>query len=192
MLWVLRDCLSGEILLAQSLLAATTRDLAALLAEVRAALPVPITGAIAAGPEAIRKAVAQGLKGVPHPLCHFHYLRAAATPTYAADRRAKKGLKKRVRGVRPLERSVDGDDDAEAEIVRGSCAAVRAAVTDDGRPPRAAPGLALHERLEASAARLDRVLARAGTWPGGLKKLRQWLRRGSEETATLWPEVRVA
>src|SRR6202008_187572 len=43
-LWVLRDCLSGEILLAKSLLSATTRDLAALVAEVRDALPVPITG----------------------------------------------------------------------------------------------------------------------------------------------------
>src|SRR5215467_9360342 len=43
-LWVLRDCLSGEVLLARSLLSATAKDLSALLAEVRAALPVPITG----------------------------------------------------------------------------------------------------------------------------------------------------
>jgi len=81
---------------------------------------------------------------------------------------------------------------AEAEIVRGYCAAVRAAVPDDGRPPLAAPGLVLHERLEAIAASLDRVLARAGTLPVGLKKLRQLLRRGLEETAALWPEVQVA
>jgi hypothetical protein len=50
----------------------------------------------------------------------------------------------------------------------------------------------LHERLEAIAASLDRVLARAGTLPVGLKKLRQLLRRGLEETAALWPEVQVA
>ena len=37
-LWVLRDCLSGEILLARSLLSATAKDLAALLTEVRDAL----------------------------------------------------------------------------------------------------------------------------------------------------------
>jgi hypothetical protein len=191
-LWILRDCLSGEILLAKSLLSATTADLAALIAEVRDGLPVPITGAISDGQETIRKAVAQELKGVPHQLCHFHYLREAAKPIYEADRHAKKELKKRVRGVRPLERSVEGDDDAEAEIVRGYCAAVRAAVTDDGRPPLAAPGLLLHERLEAIAASLDRVLARAGTWPVGLTKLRRLLRRGLEETAALWPAVRVA
>ena len=129
---------------------------------------------------------------MPHQLCHFHYLREAARPIYEADRHAKKELKKRVRGVRPIERSVGEDEDAEAEIVRGYCAAVRAAVTDDGRPPLAAPGLMLCDRLEAIAASLDRVAARAGTLPVGLRKLRQLLQRGLEQTAELWPRVRVA
>src|SRR6516225_10706857 len=88
-LWVLRDCLSGEVLLARSLLSATTADLAALLAEVRDALPVPITGAVSDGQETIRQAVAQELRGVPHQLCQFHYLREAAKPIYEADRHAK-------------------------------------------------------------------------------------------------------
>ena len=191
-LWVLRDCLGGEVLLAKSLLSATIRDLAALLAEVRDALPVPITGVISDGQDTIRKAVAQELPKVPHQLCHFHYLREAARPISEADRHAKKELKKRVRGVRAIERTAEGEDDGEAEIVRGYCAAVRAALTDDGRPPLAAPGLVLHERLEAITASLDRVAARAGTLPVGLKRLRQLLRRGLEETAALWPAVRVA
>src|SRR5262245_14479055 len=42
-LWVLRDCLSGEILLAQSLLSSTAKDLAGLIRQVQQALPVPIT-----------------------------------------------------------------------------------------------------------------------------------------------------
>jgi hypothetical protein len=69
---------------------------------------------------------------------------------------------------------------------------VRAALTDDGRPPLAAPGLRLHERLRAIAASLDRVAAKAGSLPGGLRKLRRLLRRGLEETAALWPPVRAA
>ena len=36
----------------------------------------------------VRKAVAQALEGVPHQLCHFHYLREAAKPIYEADRHA--------------------------------------------------------------------------------------------------------
>jgi len=191
-LWVLRDCLSGEILLAKSLLSATATDLARLLTEVRDALPVPITGAISDGQESIRKAVAQVLPGVPHQLCHFHYLREAARPIYEADRHAKKELKKRVRGVRPIERAVEEADDPEAELVRGYCAAVRAALTDDGRPPLAAPGLKLHGRLEAVAASLDRVREQAGALPGGLAKLRRLLAKGLEQTVALWPAVRGA
>jgi hypothetical protein len=195
-LWVLRDCLSGEILLAQSLLSSTATDLAGLISQVRQALPVPITGVVSDGQESLRKAVAEALPDVPHQLCHFHYLREAAKPIYEADRHAKKELKKRVRGIRPIERqaekaAAEGEDD-EAEIVRGYCAAVRAALTDDGLPPLAASGLKRHERLSQVAASLDRVAALAGSLPGGLKRLQQLLRRGLEETAGLWPPVREA
>ena len=194
-LWVLRDCLSGEILLARSLLSSTAKDLAGLIDQVRKALPVPITGVVSDGQESIRNAVAQALQGVPHQLCHFHYLREAAKPIYEADRHAKKELKKRVRGIRKIERAAEekaaeGEDDAEAEIVRGYCAAVRAALTDDGLPPLAASGLKLHDRLSRIAASLDRVAAKAGALPGGLFRLRQLLRRGLEETAALFPAVR--
>ena len=194
-LWVLRDCLSGEILLAKSLWSSTAKDLAGLIDQVRKALPVPITGAVSDGQESIRKAVACALKGVPHQLCHFHYLREAAKPIYEADRHAKKELKERVRGIRKIERAAEektegGEEDAEAEVVRGYCAAVRAARTDDDLPPLAASGLKRHDRLSRIAASLDQVAARAGALPGGLSRLRQLLRRGLEETAALFPAVR--
>jgi hypothetical protein len=164
-LWVLRDCLSGEVLLARCLLSARQADLAALLQEVREALPVPITGVVSDGQHSIRKAVAQALSGVPHQLCHFHYLREAAKPIYEADRHAKKELKKRVRGVRPIERAVEGRGDATAEVIQGYCAAVRSALTDDGRPPLEASGLKLHGRLSAVAASLQRAAQKGGCRP---------------------------
>ena len=159
-LWVLRDCLSGEVLLARSLLSATAEDLAALLQRVAEAVGVPIEGVVSDGQHSVRLAVAQALPGVPHQLCQFHYLREAARPIYEADRHAKKELKKRVRGVRPIERAVEGSDDAAARAARGYCAAVRSAITDDGRPPLAASGLRLRDRLAAVAASLDRVAQR--------------------------------
>jgi hypothetical protein len=194
-LWVFRDCLSGEILLARSLLSSTAKDLSSLITEVRKALPVPITGVVSDGQNSIRKAVKKALPDVPHQLCQFHYLREAAKPISEADRHAKKELKKRVRGIRPIERQADQtaeDDDKEAEIVRGYCAAVRAALTDDGLPPVSGAGLKLHERLSRIAASLDRVAASAGVLPGGLKRLQSLLQRGLEETADLWPPVREA
>jgi Transposase, Mutator family len=162
-LWVLRDCLSGEVLLARSLLSSTRDDLAALLTEVKEALEVPIAGVVSDGQDSIRKAVKKALDGVPHQLCHFHYLREAAKPIYEADRHAKKELKKKVRGVRPIERKVEGRDDVEAQAIRGYCAAVRSALTDDARPPLSAPGLVLKERLEAVVASLDRVGEKRGS-----------------------------
>jgi hypothetical protein len=154
-LWVLRDCLSGEVLLARSLLSATQEDLAVLLRTVQQTVQVPIVGIISDGQLSIRRAVAKVFPEVPHQLCHFHYLREAAKPIYEADRHAKKELKKRVRGVRPIERRLAGRSDPEADVVRGYCAAVRSALTDDGRPPLDASGLKLHDRLSAIAASLE-------------------------------------
>ena len=161
-LWVLRDCLSGEVLLARSVLGATEADIAALLREVAAALPVPIVGVISAGQESLRNAVRNTLPDAPHQLCQFHYLREAAKPVYEADRHAKKELKKHVRGVRPIERGLEERTDPEAEAIRGYCLAVRRALTDDGQPPLEAPGLVLQERLQVIQDSIDRVAEKRG------------------------------
>ena len=125
-------------------------------------LGVPIAGVVSDGQHSVRRAVARALPGVPHQLSQFHYLREAARPIYEADRHAKKELKKAVRGVRPIERAVEGRDDPEARAVRGYGAAVRGALTDDGRPPLAASGLRLRDRLAAVAASLDRLDRKRG------------------------------
>src|SRR3954463_4289982 len=152
-LWVIRDCISGEILLARSLLSGTAHDLAPLLREVTGAVGVPVAGVISDGQTSIRRAVAQALPGVPHQLCQFHFLREAARPIFEADRHAKTVLKTHVRGVRPIER---------AAVVQGYGAAVRSAITDDGQAPLAASGLKLKARLEKVAASLERVAEKGG------------------------------
>ena len=164
-LWVIRDVLSGEILVARSLLSARQQDLADILTQVRDGRPVPIAGVVSDGQHAIRKAVSQVFPGEPYQLCQFHYLREAARPIYEADRHAKKELKKKVRTVRGIERRVEGRDDVTSEVVRGYCSAVRSALTDDGRPPLEASGLKLHDRLTAIAGSLDRVAENGGSRP---------------------------
>lgn len=162
-LWVLRDCLSGEILLAKSLLSARQQDLAELLTAVTTACPVPVTGIVSDGQHSIRKAVAAVFPGVPYQLCQFHYLREAGRLIYEADRHAKKELKKKVRNVRGIERQTESRTDPEAEAIRGYCSAVRSALTDDGRPPLEASGLKLHERLLAIGTSLDTVQEKRGS-----------------------------
>jgi hypothetical protein len=161
-LWVVRDCISGEVLLARSLLSGTAADLAPLLREVADTVGVPVVGVVSDGQTSIRRAVERALPGIPHQLCQFHFLREAALPVFEADRHAKKELKKHVRGVRRIERAVEDASDPQAEVVRGYCAAVRSAITDDGQPPLAASGLKLKGRLEAVADSLERVAEKGG------------------------------
>ena len=66
-------------------------------------------------------------------------------------------MTKKLRGVRKSERQVESRTDAEAEVVRGYCSAVRSALTDDGRPPLEASGLKLRGRLGAIAGSLERA-----------------------------------
>jgi hypothetical protein len=149
-LWVIRDCLSEEILLARPLLSSSQGDLTALLTEVKQQLKeleVPVKGVISDGEETIGSAVAFVFPKVPHQLCQFHYLRDATKPLYDADRHAKTELKKHVRGVRPLERALEEGTDPQAEAIRGYCLAVRSSLTDDGRAPLEASGLQLQDRL---------------------------------------------
>ena len=161
-LWIVRECLSGEVLLARSLLSSTANDLAPLLREVAGAVGVPVTGVVSDGQTSIRRAVERALPGVAHQLCQFHFLREAARPIFEADRHAKKTLKKHIRGVRRIERAVEDVTEPQADVVRGYAAAVRSAITDDGHPPLAASGLKLKGRLEAVADSVARVTEKGG------------------------------
>jgi hypothetical protein len=167
-LWLLRDCLSGEVLLARSLLSATEADLIPLLRQVTAELPVPIVGVISDGQPSLRNAIRTVLPDIPHQLCQFHYLREAARPIFEADRHAKKELKKLVRGIRPIERALEGQTDPAAEATHRYCLAVRSALTDDGRPPLAAAGLELADRLTAITESIEQIAEKRGSPPTSL------------------------
>jgi len=149
-LWVVRDCLCEEILLARPLLSSTQGDLTALLTEVKQLLEpwkVPVKGVISDGEETIGSAVAFVFPEVPHQLCQFHDLKDAIKPFYEADRHAKTLLKKQMRGVRPIERALEEHPTPENDAICDYCLAVRASLTDDGRSPLEASGLRLYDRL---------------------------------------------
>jgi len=159
-LWVVRDCLSEEILLARPLLSSTQGDLTALLLEVKRQLEplyVGVQGVLSDGEETIRSAVAFVFPGIPHQLCQFHYLKDAIAPFYEADRHAKTLLKKQVRGVRPIERALEEHPTPENDAMRDYCLAVRASLTDDGRSPLEASGLRLYDRITQISDSIGRV-----------------------------------
>ena len=76
-LWVIREVLSEEVLAARSLLSSSHGDLAALLREAVAGSSAPVVGVVSDGQPSIGQAVAEVFPGVPHQLCHYHYLKQA-------------------------------------------------------------------------------------------------------------------
>ena len=141
-----RDCVSGEILLARSLLSATIApDLATLLSEVpRRPSPVPITGVISeSASRRSCQAVAQELpRRAASVVRTSTTLREAARPIYEADRHAKKELKKRIPGrTADRMRSAEADaDDARGRLGSGLLRQVRSRL-DRRRRATAAGGL---------------------------------------------------
>lgn len=157
-LWLLRDVLSGRVLAARNLLSSGSVEIAPLLAAVKT-LGVPILGVISDKQASVCLAIEKELPGVPQQLCQFHYLRDLAQPVCEADRRLKKQLKQKVRGIREVERKIAHEQGAEATTVRGYCGAVREVMRDDGKYPLAPAGITLYDKLNQIRASLDRSLA---------------------------------
>lgn len=147
-LWILKDHQTGETLLARNLQSADKDSIASLLREVKA-LGIPVKGIISDGQRSIRLAVKEVFPDVPHQLCHFHFLRNIARPISEMDRALKVDLKKKVRGIKPIERNAACQIDKQSQLILQYCRAIRFALQDDGCYPFEPGGLKLYRRLKA-------------------------------------------
>jgi hypothetical protein len=147
-LWVVREGLTGTVLVARTLEVSDTAAIRALLAPVND-LGLPILGVVSDGYKPIRLAVAGLWPTVHHQVCQFHFLRDIALPTTTADRQLKTELKQELRGIADVERRPRDPAEATTPVIRGYTQALRAVLLEDGEPPLALPGLAIYERLEA-------------------------------------------
>lgn len=145
------------MLFARNLLSSGSAELAPLIAEVKEP-GVPILGVISDKQSSICLAVEKELPGVPHQLCQSHYLRDLAQPVCETDRKLKKQLKQKVRGIRDVERQVAHKQDDEARITRGYCIALREVLRDDGKYPLEPAGIALYDKLTQIEASLGRAI----------------------------------
>ncbi|MEW6736899.1 MAG: transposase, partial [Acidobacteriota bacterium] len=121
-LYLLRDVRTGRVLVAKNLLSSATEEIEKLIEEVKA-LALPILGVISDKQDSIRLAVEDKLAGVPHQICHYHYLKDLAQPVSELDRHLKKELKKKIRGVRDVERKAEEAARLEAQVVADYCLA---------------------------------------------------------------------
>jgi hypothetical protein len=189
-LYAVRELHAGRIWFAQALLSSSAEEVRRLLARAREmaqALGKPVRLWISDKQDAFVKAIRSEFPGVPHRYCSNHFLRELAKPTLAGDSHAKVQMRKKIRGLRGIERQVlqarqdaTGALEVAGQVVLDYCGCVRGILNDDRGGPLHPPGLRMAEALAQVRASLGRVLAlnKPGPAHGQLERLAGFIDQG--------------
>jgi hypothetical protein len=162
--YLVRDALTGRVLVAEHVMVADAAAMKKLLAPV-VALDVKVLGTITDAQESEVLAVEQLWPQVPHQVCQFHVLRDASKPAFEADRKIKTALRKamqpKVRAVRQqLKRDIPLAGPAESEqlaVLDDYAAGILTALNRDGTAPFDFAAVQAGEDLEEIEASLQRL-----------------------------------
>src|SRR5260370_11623490 len=108
-LYVVREVMSTGVWFAEPLLSSGTPGVRRLIVVARQwaeRLDKPVRGWMSDKQDAFVKAIATEFPGTPHRYCYNHFLRDLAQPVLEMDSRAKVKMRRKVRGVRAIERRV--------------------------------------------------------------------------------------
>jgi hypothetical protein len=108
-LYVVRELMSKRVWFAEPLLSRATQEgqrVIVLARQWAERLAKPVRGGMSDKQEAVVTAIAAAFPGIPHRYCHNHFLRDVAKPVLAMDSRAKVKRRRKVRGLRAIERCV--------------------------------------------------------------------------------------
>ena len=179
-LYVVRELERKRVWFAAALLSSAAAEVQQLLAQARSwaeQLGKPVRLWMSDKQAAFVRGIASEFPGVPHRYCTNHFLRDVAQPVLDADSRAKVQMRRKVRGLRTIEREVFAERRASArarlpelpseagqteagaqDVALDYCAAVRGILNDDQGGPLHPPGLRMAEALEDVHASLQRNL----------------------------------
>lgn len=163
-IYLVRDALTGRMLVAEHVLSKAPEVMKALLTPVTT-FGVKVLGTITDAQESELQAVEQLWPDVPHQVCQFHVLREASRPAFEVDRKLKTALRKRVGDkVRVIRRRLRHDLQhaaaAEAEQLEALdeyALGMQTALNRDGILPFEYPGIQAGEDLDALAESLRRL-----------------------------------
>jgi hypothetical protein len=180
-----RELTGKRIWFAEALVSSSAAEVRRLLVRARAVaerLGKPIRLWLSDKQEAFVSGIAAEFPGVPHRYCSNHFLRDLAKPVLEADSHAKVKMRRKIRGLRAIEREVLEEQHPAAEVVpeqpaatheRPSgeeastaaagvvldyCVAVRGILNDDQGGPLRPPGLRMAEALSEVRESLQRNL----------------------------------
>jgi hypothetical protein len=201
-LYAVRELNAGRVWFAQALLSSSACEVRRLLVRAREmalALGKPVRLWISDKQDAFVKAIRSEFPGTPHRYCSNHFLRELAKPTLQADSHAKVQMRKKIRGLRDVERQVlharqdaTAVPDGASQVVLDYCGCVRGILNDDQGGPLHPPGLRMAEALSEVRASLGRVLGlnKPGPAHGQLTRLAGYVERGFQEAQGLQEPVR--
>jgi len=190
-LYVVRELTRKRVWFAEPLLSATADEVRRLIHQAKQwaqSLGTPVGLWMSDKQEAFVKGIAAEFPDVPHRYCDNHFLRDLAKPVLEADSHAKVQMRKKVRGLRTIERAVlrrrkaqTEDDltpttpeatrpataaanrsadevDPTGSVVLDYCSAVRGILNDDQGGPLHPPGLRMAAALNEVQASIRRNL----------------------------------
>jgi hypothetical protein len=141
-LYVVRELTHKRVWFAEPLLSATDDEVRRLILTAKQwaeAMGPTVTLWISDQQEAFVKGIAAEFPGVPHRYCAHHFLRDLAQPILEADSHAKVQMRKKVRGLRTIEKAVREQERRVAEA-DGTVTAPASAAVASGAPAAAACG----------------------------------------------------
>lgn len=179
-LYVVRELRRKRVWFAQSLISSATEEIRLLVVEAgkwARRIGKPVAGWVSDKQDAFVMTIGEEFPGVPHRYCGNHFLRDAAKPMLEADSHAKVQMRRKVRGLRDIEREVLAQERQEAapappsapsspagetsapapartpsaqsagHVVLDYCTAVRGILNDDQGGPLSPPGLRMADAL---------------------------------------------
>jgi hypothetical protein len=195
-----RELQAKRVWFAEPLLSSATAEIQRLIVKAKQwaeQLGKPVVLWVSDKQDAFVQAIAAEFPEVPHRYCQNHFLRDVAKPLLQADSHAKVQLRRKVRGLRAIERDLLAPQQATAPaattevvvtptkasvgpdatatslpeasaVVLDYCAAVRGILNDDQGGPLEPPGLRMADALLEVRDSLQRNLeAKKGGAPRG-------------------------
>jgi len=125
-LYVVRELRARRVWFAEPLLSSAAAEVERLFVRARelaACIGKPVRGWVSDKQNAFVSGVKEVFPGVPHRYCANHFLRDAAKPVLAADSHAKVQMRRKVRGLRNIERRMLAKRGEPADVAAGTTTA---------------------------------------------------------------------
>ena len=162
--YLVREVLTGRMLLAEPTHDSETEILKRLLAPIQA-LAVPVQGIVSDAQASLVCAIASLWPKVPHQICQIHALRDASKAIFEQDRKAKLAVRQKLQpklrqyrsDLAKRKLSANECERAKYEVLDRYAASAQAALHLDGLAPFRYGGLEMEEALDALQSSLEQL-----------------------------------